>query len=373
MSEELNINNQELEINNVERRYELDLLKVVATIAMIMCHVVFRLGAHFENYEQNIAYFIADVIFGEYLAVAHAFMFAMGVGIVFSKKNKPIDLIKRGIYIYILAFVLNFFRYGIYAIIDGLIEGEFFDETVYALIVQDIFHFAGLALIFTGLLKALKLKEWHIFLVGVAFSIAGYFLAFMYDDNPALNYILGHFVVTNEDNSTFAFLNWYFFVGTGLFFGKLLIETKDKDKLYKIVFFVSTPIMIVYIILSCIFGPLFMCKNNLYYALSLPEAIGLLSIDLVLLSSFYFIFKNVPKEKLSICTEMSKNITPIYFAHWCIIGFIDSIFCYLLELLIPYWAEYLIAICLIFIAFFIARGWRLLQTRIKLARQKTVQ
>ena len=352
-----------------ERRYELDLLKVVAIVAMIICHAVYMLGAHQANYEGDVAYFVGDVVFGCYLAVAHAFMFAMGVGMVFSPKNKPIDLVKRGIFIYVAAFVLNFFRYGIYALIDGLIEGRFLEETVYAFLVQDIFHFAGLALIFTGALKAIKLKEWHIFIIGVAFSVAGGFLAFLYNGHPALNYILGHFVVTTEDGSTFAFLNWYVFVGFGLLFGKILQGAKDEDKLYRIVLLVSAPVMVLYVALSCVFGPFFLAKNGWYYAIGLPDAIGLLSIDMTLLAAFYFLQKKVPARRLSVCIEMSRNLTPIYVAQWCVIGFVDSVFCYLLEFVIPYWAEYLFGVALIFICYWIAKGWRRLQRKIRAARR----
>jgi len=356
-----------------ERRHELDLLKVAAIIGMIICHAVYMLCAHHENYEQDVAYFVADYIFGSYFAVAHAFMFAMGVGIVFSGKNKPSDLVKRGVYLYIAAFVLNFFRYGIYALIDGLIEGEFAEETAYAFLVQDIFHFAGLALIFTGALKAMKLKEWQIFLVGVALSVAGGLLAFSYNGHPALNYLIGHFVVTTEDGSTFAFLNWYVFVGFGLLFGRILQRAKDRDKLYRILLLVSLPIMIAYIVLSCVFGAFFLTKEGWYYAVSFPEAIGLLSIDMTLLSAFYFLCKKVPEEKLSVFIEMSRNLTPIYVAQWCLIGFVDSIFCYLLGFVIPYWAAYTFGVALIFITYWIAKGWRRFQRRFREKRAQKAE
>ena len=347
------------------RLYELDLLKAVAIIAMFICHAVYMLGAHIPTYEQDVEYFIADYVFGSYLAVAHAFMFAMGVGIVFSRKSDPVYLIKRGVLIYVGAFVLNFFRYGIYALIDGIIEGVFMDETVYAFVVQDIYHFAGLALIFTGVLKALKLKEWHIFVVGVALSILGTHLAFLYSGHPVWNYILGHFVITTYDDATFAFFNWYIFVGFGMWFGKILMGCDDKDKLYRIVLFVSLPVMIVYIVLSCVFGAMFLTKNGWYYAVSLLEGIGLLSIDMTLLSAFYFLLKKVPVHRLSVFVEMSKNLTPIYCAQWCLIGFIDSVFCYLMELVIPYWAEYVIGVVLIFVCYWIAKGWRIIKNKIR--------
>ena len=64
------------------RQYNLDLLKALAIIAMILCHAVIQLGMHHTGYERDVAYWIGDYFFGDYLAVAHAFMFAMGVGIV---------------------------------------------------------------------------------------------------------------------------------------------------------------------------------------------------------------------------------------------------------------------------------------------------
>jgi len=348
-----------------KRLLELDLLKAVAIVAMILCHAVYMLGAHLPNHKTDVAYFIGDYVFGCYLAVAHAFMFAMGVGIVLSPKNKPLDLVKRGIFLYVMAFVLNFFRYGIYALIDGLIEGHFAEETIYALVVQDIFHFAGLAMIFTGAMKALKLKEWHICLIGVAFSVAGSFLAFLYQGHPVPNYLLGHLVVTTEEDSTFAFLNWYLFVGFGLFFGRLLQQTQDKDKLYRIVLLVSAPVMVLYLVLTGVFGTMFLTENGWYYATSLPESIGLLSIDMTLLSAFYYLTKKVPEDKFGVFVEMSKNLTPIYCAQWCLIGFVDSIFCYLLEIPFPYWAQYLFGVALIFICYWIAKLWRHLQKRFR--------
>ena len=356
-----------------ERRYELDLLKVVAIAAMIVCHAVYMLGVHHENYEQSFAYFFADYILGCYLAVAHAFMFAMGVGIAYSKKNAPRDLVKRGIFLYVAAVVLNFFRYGVYALIDGLIEGVFAEETAYAFLVQDIFHFAGLALLFTGALKALKWKEWHIFLLGAVFSVVGAPLAFLFNGRPVWDYLLGHLVVTTEEGSTFAFLNWYVFVGFGLWFGRVLKETTDRDRLYRLVLTLSLPITAAYTVLSFVFGAMFLSKNGWYYAASLPEAIGLLSIDMTLLSAFYFLFKNVPTDKLSAFTETSRNLTPIYVSQWCVIGFVDSIFCYLLGFVIPYSAAYVFGVALIFVSCWMAKGWRRLQKRFRERKIQTTE
>lgn len=183
---------------------------------MILCHCAIRLGLYQPGHEQDVRYLIGDIVFGDYLAVAHAFMFAMGVTVNYAKKDSSGALFRRGIRLYLLGFVLNFFRYGIYAVADGLIEGAFVADTVYALIVQDILHFAGLALMATGLSKRLRLKEAPILLIGALLSALGGPLAFVCQGSPAADYFLGHFLVTTEESSCFAFCNWYIFVAFGL-------------------------------------------------------------------------------------------------------------------------------------------------------------
>ncbi len=96
----------------------------------------------------------------------------------------------------------------------------------------------------------------------------------------------------------------------------------------------------------------------MYYAASPLEAAGLLSIDLGFLSMFHFLLKRVPVSRLGVWIEMSLNMTPIYFIHWCILGFIESIFCYLLEMVFPYSLIYAIGAMLIIVSFFLARLWR---------------
>ena len=339
------------------RLWELDLLKALAIVSMILCHCVIRLGLHQPGYEQDICYLLGDVVFGEYLAVAHAFMFAMGVGVVYSRHNSPTELFYRGVRLYILGFVLNFFRYGIYALADGFLEGEFPAETVYALIVQDILHFAGLALMATGLFRRLRLKEGQILLIGVLLSALGGPLAFVYQSSPVADYFLGHFVVTTEQSSCFAFFNWYVFVAAGLLFGAALRRTEDMDRFYGRLLRAACPVMVLYLALTAVFGPCFLTKNGWYYAVSLPEAAGLLSIDLTLLGAFRLLLKRVDVSRLTVFIEMSRNVNRIYCIHWCILGFADSIFCYLLGLVFPWSVIYLFGVTLTVLSAWLAKLW----------------
>ena len=350
----------DIEIRKIEkpRIQELDLLKALAIIAMIICHCVEVLGEHRIGYENDFLYFLGYSVLGDYVAVAHAFMFAMGVAIIWTGKDDPRHLIRRGVRIYIMAFVLNFFRYGIYAIIDGLIEGQFHEDTVYALVVQDIFHFAGLALIFTGFLKYLKLKDMTILAIAVVMSAIGGPLAFVFDKSPVLNYLLGHLIVTTERESCFALLNWYVFVAFGMLFARLLEKSEDQDTFYRRLLCVAGPIAAVYIILTCIFGSHFLSKNGWYYAASFPESVGLLSIDFSLMAAFHFLINKADAPRLTVFFGMGRNLTKIYIIHWCILGFVDSIFCYLLEIVFPYWFMYLFGIVLVVLSSWIAVKWK---------------
>lgn len=58
-----------------------------------------------------------------------------------------------------LVLVLNFFRYGIYVLADGIIEGSFLENPVYVITFLDIFQFAAFALIATGVLSELSIQS----------------------------------------------------------------------------------------------------------------------------------------------------------------------------------------------------------------------
>ena len=345
------------EAQKTSRRYELDLLKALAIISMILCHPVLRLGLHIPGYENDFFYFLGQDIFGNYLGVAHAFMFAMGFGIVFSRKSTPKDLMLRGVKLYLLGYVLNFLRYGMYNLTEAIFTGEFRSDILQALFGMDILQFAGLALIFTGVLKKLKLREFHMLAIAGALSVIGSVIPEIDTGNYAGNWLIGHFVFTNSDACAFVFFNWYVFVAAGMLFGSILRRTEDPDRLYKRLLIISCCVMVVYITLTFIFGMYFLCRDRNYYSLSLLEAAGLLSIDLRLLSAFSFLLKRVPASKLRVFIDMSRNITPIYFIHWCILGFVDSIFCYLLEIVFPWPVIYLIGVVLIILSSWIAKLW----------------
>ena len=341
-----------------ERQYNLDLLKAVAIICMVICHFVWMLGSYRPNYQNEFLYFFADVFLGGYFVVAHGFMFSMGLGIVYSRRNSPIELIDRGLKIILIAYLLNFLRSGMFFLTYDLINGAITKDSLVALFESDILQFVGLALIFTGILRKFKLKGNYIFAIGLILSAIGTTIAFNDMGNYMLNTLLGLFVFSTHDATTFTFSNWYLFVATGILFGEILHSTHDKDRLYKWVLIISGIYMALYIILTGKFSIMALSPGHMYYACSPIEAFGLLSIDFFLLSVFYFLLKKIDISNFHVLVEMSMNINSIYCIHWCIIGAIEFFGCFLLGWQPSYTVLYIGGVILIIVSFFLARWYK---------------
>ncbi len=338
---------------NTKRQYNLDVLKTIAVISMIMAHAVTALGRHRPGFENETLYLFGKYILSDYIAVAHAFMFAMGVGIVFSNNNDPKSLIERGVKTYIIGYVLNFFRYGIYNIFGSLFAGRLMDSFWNSLLEQDILQFAGLAMIATGCLKALKLDIKAVLFFSIILSAIGSCFSFLDTGNFLLNLFIGHFIATT-DISCFVFFNWYIFVAFGMFFGLVIRRIHNLKAFYKKLLVISGTMSAAYILLTIKYGMFFWSKSNRYYSISTLDVIGLLSLDLLVLSVTYFFVDKIWKKLLKCCIVMSKTVNDIYIIHWIILGFIDSIFCFGLGIVMPYSLIYLIGIFMVVISYLIA-------------------
>lgn len=343
---------------NINRQYNLDYLKALAIISMILCHAVMQFGAHTENFANDFAYRFGAHILGTYIAVAHAFMFCMGVGMVYSRKTHPKYLLIRGIKLFLLGYVLNFFRYSIYIIVAGALTDEFRNVFWHTLYIQDILHFAGIAMMLTAFFKKLKLNNLGILIIAVIMSIIGSIVAFSSTGILIADIVLGSFFTTTTTTSCFTLFNWYIFVALGMVFGNIIRRIQNLNKFYKYTMLISGVVMITYIVLTSIWGFYFLTKERFYFAVSTAEALGFLSIDIFIASLFYFISNATKKKPLAIFVAMSKNVNTIYIIHWCIIGFIDCIFCYFHGFVFPHWFSYIIGIVITLISYILAEFWK---------------
>ncbi|MDY6392960.1 MAG: hypothetical protein SPL80_09040 [Bacilli bacterium] len=130
------------------------------------------------------------------------------------------------------------------------------------------------------------------------------------------DFFISDFLRTTSIFSAFPLFNWYIFVALGLLFGSILKKVENKDRLYKILFFVTLPSFALYLALTFAFGTFFLSKDHSYYGLSTGDALGLLSSDLLLLSVFYFLAKHMSEKALKPFVLLSANTTSIYVISW---------------------------------------------------------
>lgn len=172
---------------NTKRQAELDIARGLSVLFMVLIHTLqYSTQPSVEQSSMGtIIYFLGGV------PAAPVFMFLLGVGIVYSKRADPTYLIKRGSIILLLGYVLNAMRDSMPALLFGWMnnDSELFASSVYYFFSVDILQFAGLALIFFGLVKKFTFNNYVVLFLGLYFSLVNLFLLQIQVDNFLLFFI----------------------------------------------------------------------------------------------------------------------------------------------------------------------------------------
>lgn len=344
---------------NTGRQVELDFVKGIAIIAMIICHTVGIMG----EVHGHVGYIVSQEILGGPMA-APMFMICMGIGLSYSRRNTPLAIVKRGVSLLLLGYILNFARAGFpYAIGFALGMGELVSENlVYGLMIVDILQFAGLALVFIGICFKLQLKGWQMAAAAIVCSICGSLCCGFTSGNDALDALIGLFIgagpMTEADCiSAFPFSQWIIFPVFGVLAGRRLVQCTDKERLYRRVLAVTLPITLFYVWLICKngFTPL---SHNFYYWPNLAEGFFFICLDLLLISIGWQLCKVLPGWVMKPLEGLSRNITTVYFISWVIICWIGiSIFWGLEVKPLNPWLAYLPGIVIIVVSYRLALLW----------------
>ena len=175
-------------------------------------------------------------------------------------------------------------------------------------VFQDIFQFAGLAMIFTAFLLKIRLDERGILMAGILLSCVERIIPDIHSGNEAFNLIMGTFVTASKMPSHFSFFNWYIFVAAGMFFAQIIKRVRNESKFYLRVMLGSGLCLAAFSFGTSKFGLYFLNKYHRYYSVSPLEAVAYLSITLFMLSLLYFLVQRVKTNKISIFLSMSRNL-----------------------------------------------------------------
>ena len=303
---------------NDGRQIEWDYAKVFAIFAMIFVHFL-----AFCTFSQIDYGYVEEYLFILTQSSAPIFMFAMGIGMVYTRHDSTKEFIVRGIKLLLLGLVINTMYF-----LSNYAAGVPLEYSLLSFLANDILQFAGITVIVVGIFKKLGLSYTQMLLVGISLSLIVSYHPDVTLHNMYLNQLLGNFIETTGQNivSCFPFLNWFIIPAAGMLFGNDLKRCNDKDKLYKLILMYTSITTIILLILGFITreGMFAITGGTVpeklsYLHLSTQDIILLIVIILLAGSLFYFLSKRASPKINNFITRTSKNVTSIYLIQWALI------------------------------------------------------
>jgi len=306
---------------NTGRQPEFDLAKAVAIVFMVCIHVYEQLAGLAGTAIEDMTSF--DVLL-QFLAgplVAPLYMIAMGVGIIYSRQQEPWQLLRRGICLLFLAYLLNGMRDAFpYYLRNEIVDGSFY----YWLLNVEVLHLAGLSFILLSLLWSLKLNVWLIGLAALGLQQYGISLAETYGFASGIDRCLYGLLFYTGAESCFPLLLWFVYPAAGLILGRILQRVADLDAFYCRLTLIAAGLLAAF----CVamqrteheLYEFFTLANFSYYQQDELSFIFSLLVVLLELCLLHWLLKlNLPDMVMSLAGFMSRHLTKIYFLQWLLI------------------------------------------------------
>lgn len=303
---------------NTSRQIEMDIAKGFAILFMVWTHTNGGFGGSDGTFSN-----IIDEIFGGPFA-APVFMICMGIGMCYSKKKEPIDLLKRGIDLLFIGYVLNVFRSVIPHYLSYMSTHEiYYLDNISSIFSGDIMQFAGFTFLFFALVKKLKIEDKVLIVFAIICSFIGMLLVGKTTGNTALDLVLGNIWATDGE-TFFPFLNWIIFPVFGYVFGKKFRHCIDKEAFYKKYSILLGIIGLAYIIVMFILEKGLYSELARYYYLGPVDAFFIICFVIGIFGFDYLLSKKQNLLIQGLCS-LSKNINIVYCIHWTIIGLLGVV------------------------------------------------
>ena len=254
---------------------------------------------------------------------APIFMFAMGIGMIYTRHDSPREFIIRGFKLLALGLIINTLYF-----LSNYSAGVPLEYSLLSFLANDILQFAGLSFIVIGIFKKFDLTPRQIFFISILFSLISSYDGDFTLSNLYMTQLLGNIFSTSGQNvvSCFPLLNWLVVPACGMMFGEDLINCSDKDHLYskllKICGATSVIMLIVGLItregmFSTVGGTV---PEKIEYLHASNADIFILIIAVMFISSIlYFLSKKSSPRLDDFIVRNSKHVTIIYIIQWFII------------------------------------------------------
>lgn len=308
---------------NKGRQFEVDLAKALAIVFMIFVHVLEFVYPYVDMglWTRYIIRFAGGPL------AAPVFMTAMGIGLVYSKRQDPEYLVRRGLLLIALGYILNVLRGALPNIAAYMAFGDSAYMT-YAwedLICLDILQFAGLAFILFALFRYVHAKDVHIVLMAIVMLIIATFVPIMFEDSPIISAVVGY-LFYQTDYTAFPLFSWFIYPVVGYVFGKALMRVTDKKGFYGLLILVSSILFVIYTAVITIAGySLYDIILEEYYRQTIISVPWILLVCGMAYGVLYFVSLGMRTHSRKAVTFMSAGITAIYIVQWTIIAWLYTL------------------------------------------------
>ncbi len=309
---------------NTGRQWAFDFAKALAILFMVLVHTfIYAFGE--DDMDHGFQYQLNNV-YGGVLA-APVFMFCMGVGIAYSRKNDPHTMCVRGLKLIVAGYLLNVVR----ALPQLLLWIRGGDDYNYGLFIEelnlfDILQFAGVAFLLFALLRLLRFTANGILLTGLALSVFGTFVRSVDMGSTWLNLLCYPFIGIHVGDiwTSFPLANWFIFVAAGYWFGQLIRRCNDLNRLYALLtppaaFFFAIGVSYLILHQTGMFSDL---SDDLFYYLTLFDAFVCINGALTVVGIGHFLMPHEPQPVFEMVKQVSGDVTRIYLVHWVFVCYI---------------------------------------------------
>lgn len=355
---------------NTCRQREIDLGKAFPVLCLPFVHTFIECTPE-EGLAAGIP-FLFDYIIGSPFS-APVFLFCMGVGIRYTRRGAPEQLMRRGILLFLMGFLLNVCRYMIPPLAGYWLTGDahqYLLRMPYKVLGNDILQGAGLCMLCIGLFLKRKIPERAMLAVALLTSLAGW--AFNDTDFGSMwvNIAMGHLIGTSDAAelvmSDFPLLNWLFIPVAGYVFSGYLIRVKDKDAFYRRVAPVPLILSVAFLIIEYHAGwGMANEGENAYYHATTYDIVAFTLFALGIMGVYQWIQRFLPPRIMGFLTNVSRCITSIYCIHWVLVMWITNVFLYIRNgtTLLPVGQTAVLSFIILLLTLLLADLWQRIRKR----------
>ena len=310
---------------NTGRQPELDVAKVFAILYMVIIHVYEEMSVvRYWSRPDTVFRIILEFLGGP--LAAPVFMFAMGVGMVYTRHRSPRAFAMRGLKLLGAAYLLNVIRMTIPFFIAKLSGDSWGRWTVVDTIgLVDIMQFAGMAFLLTALLEKCKAGRWGMLVTALLLQGIGLVFLHSFDKLPsAAQYALGLLFHTNP-NVSFPLTLWFVYPAFGYCFGEYLQTVRDKKAMYGRIALLSVAGLVAISAAMKHMGwnvvDTFALAREAYYIQHLPGTLWTLCVIGLQLFVCFHISRILSKPIADGVGFISRRLNTIYLIQWVVIPY----------------------------------------------------